>query len=163
MKKDGYALVRIEDNSDLAWWELIPSRLEVPGTSIVVFGADASWVADGYKIEPREREFTDPPDIDPTLPAPIVPISRRQMLLELMSSGIITSDEAVAAAKSGAVPALIQESFDALPIEKQPEAAITWATMSQCERTNSLILGMAAMLGLTDAEVDGMFRSALLR
>ncbi|WP_047308779.1 hypothetical protein [Rhodopseudomonas palustris] len=163
MQVQGFALINSVNGQELAWWPSLPERIDVPGSTVVVFGATEAWSSDEYRIEVRAREQADPPDIDPNLPAPVVPISRRQLLLELMAQGIISSTEAVAAAQTGAVPSLIQEAFNSLPEVEQPAAAITWATMSQAERQHPLILLLQAQLGLTDIEVDEMFRSALLR
>jgi hypothetical protein len=86
-------------------------------------------------------------------------VSRRQMLLGLALAGYITSDEAVAAASTGAVPAAVQSFFSTLPAEQQPAAKITWAAMSECQRDNALVTGLAAAHNLTPAQTDDLFRS----
>jgi len=164
MQKNGYALVRDADGAELDWWEMIPPRIDVPGTTIVAFGADETWQSDeGYHLAPSTREFADPPDLDPTLPAPLAPITRRQLLLELKSRGLITAQEAIAAATSGVVPASVQAVFDLFPEADRDEAVITWATMSQAERGHPIVQALQAVWQYPDDELDALFRSALLR
>ncbi len=163
MIKNGYALVREADNTELSWWEVIPARIDVPGTTLVAFAATSDWSAEGYLIRPSVREFADPPDIDPVLPAPLAPITRRQLLLELKARELITPQEAIAAATAGAVPSSVQAVFDTLPEADRDEAMITWATMSQAERTHPLVALLQAVWQYPDEELDALFRSALLR
>ena len=90
----------------------------------------------------------------------IPPITRRQLLLILPQIGVITAQEAIAAARTGEVPAAIQSFFALLSDADRLAAEITWATMSVCERSNPLLLGLAAQLGMSDAQVDDFFRMA---
>lgn len=99
-------------------------------------------------------------DNTPT-PQPVPPaVTRRQLLLILRQLDIITDQEALEAARTGAVPATIQSFFALLSDADRVAAEITWATMSQCERDHPLLLGLAAQMNLTDAQVDDFFRTA---
>lgn len=155
MKKAGYALISKADGAALEWWESIPQRIDFPDGD-VVFGVNEGWESDGYKIIAEERQFADPPDIDPVLPAPL--ITRRQLLIGLMSEGFITSDECVDAA-SGAVPTAVQEIFDTMitdPVERT-KAIVTWATVRDVLREDSLTKMLQASRNLSDAELDAMW------
>jgi hypothetical protein len=96
--------------------------------------------------------------------APVAPVpasvTRRQMILGLVAAGYITSAEGIAAAQSGAVPAAVQAVINTLPDQSSKDAAtITWASMSICERSNSLVAALAAANSLTSAQVDALFQS----
>lgn len=114
--------------------------------------------------QPEERDgvwwqtWTLAPAPPTVLPVP--DITRRQLLLILPKVGVITAQEALAAAQTGAVPATIQSYFALLSDDDRLAAEITWATMSICERQNPLVLGLAAQLNLTDEQVDDFFRQA---
>ncbi|BAQ16094.1 hypothetical protein [Methyloceanibacter caenitepidi] len=90
-----------------------------------------------------------------TVPVSITP---RQMLLGLMGNGMITEQEALDAAKTGAVPASVQQIFDALPTSAERVAAeITWAKMSVVERDHPLVLALLLAAEKTEAEGDAFF------
>lgn len=104
--------------------------------------------------------FTAPPAPDPE-PAPVpASITRRQLLLALNRMGLITGEEALAAAKTGAVPAAVRAVFDNMQPADKLAAEITWASMSVAERSNPLVAALAQANGMTDAEIDDFFRLA---
>jgi hypothetical protein len=95
----------------------------------------------------------------PAAPVP-TSVTRRQMILGLVGAGYITSAEGLAAAQQGAVPAAVQAVINTLPDQASKDAAaITWASMSICERSNSLVAALAAANSLTSAQVDALFQS----
>lgn len=97
--------------------------------------------------------------VAPAAPVP-ASVTRRQMLIGLTQNGFISSAEAIAAAATGTVPSAVQTVFDTLSTQAEKDAAaITWASMSVCERNNSLVAALAASQNLTDAEVDDLFRA----
>lgn len=90
----------------------------------------------------------------------IVSLTRRQMLLGLKAGGYITAQEAVDAAATGAIPAAVQAIFDNLPTQdERDDAAITWASMSVCERMNPLVIALGAANGLTAEQLDTFFET----
>jgi hypothetical protein len=95
-------------------------------------------------------------------PPPPVPevISRRQLLIALTAAGLITEAEALAAAKTGEVPAAIDAFFSTLPPAQQTAARITWATMTQVERHHPLVQGVIDANIATAEQVDALFRVA---
>lgn len=110
-----------------------------------------AWLSEGNTPEPA----------DPPSPPPVYPITRRQLLIALKTTGIISSAEAIAAAQSGAVPTAVQAVFDTLPSQDDKDSAtITWASMSVAERTNPLVALLAAAHDMSEAVTDEFFRSA---
>jgi hypothetical protein len=92
-------------------------------------------------------------------PVPAV-ISRRQLLIALAKAKLITEAEALAAAKTGEVPAAIDAVFGALPKEQALAARITWATMTVVERDHPLIQAVINANLATAEQVDALFRAA---
>ena len=99
-----------------------------------------------------------PPEPAPE-PVPNV-ISRRQLLIALAAAGFISAEEALAAAQTGAVPAVIGGIFDRLPAEQALAARITWAAMTEVYRGDPLIGALVAAGVATSAQVDALFRVA---
>ncbi|ODR98429.1 hypothetical protein AUC68_08320 [Methyloceanibacter methanicus] len=90
-----------------------------------------------------------------SVPATITP---RQLLIGLVLHGTITDEEAVDAARTGAVPGKVQAIFDALPTpQEKTAAAITWAKMGVVERDHPLVAALASANGMSDADVDAFF------
>jgi hypothetical protein len=92
-------------------------------------------------------------------PVPEV-ISRRQFLLALHASGLVTEQEVLAAAQTGAVPAAIDAFFATLPPAQQTAARITWATMTQVERHHPLVQAVIDAQLATAEQVDALFSAA---
>jgi hypothetical protein len=67
---------------------------------------------------------------------------------------------ALAAAQTGAVPAVIAASFDLLPAGQGLAARITWATMTEVYREDPLISAIVAAGVATAEQVDELFRVA---
>jgi hypothetical protein len=93
----------------------------------------------------------------PPVPAAI---SRRQLLIALGHANWITEAEALAAAKTGEVPAAIDAVFGALPKEQALAARITWATMTVVERDHPLIQAVIDAKVATAEQVDALFKAA---
>jgi phenylpyruvate tautomerase PptA (4-oxalocrotonate tautomerase family) len=87
-------------------------------------------------------------------------ISRRQLLIALAKAKLITEAEALAAAKTGEVPAVINTVFTALPKEQALAARITWATMTVVERDHPLIQAVIDAKIATPEQIDALFRTA---
>lgn len=101
--------------------------------------------------------------LPPPAPPPVPDITRRQLLLALVAAGLITGEEALAAATTGAVPAAIDAVFAALPEADALAARITWATMSVVERAHPLIAALIAAEVATPEQVDALFIDAASR
>ena len=118
---------------------------------------------EGYSVTGSAREITATEVVDtqsgeviaPPVPSPI---SRRQLLLALRMSGLISDAEAVAAAQTGALPASMAAIVATLPPGDAADVQITWAAMVEAERGHALWSVVIAAGLATDAEVDALFR-----
>jgi hypothetical protein len=94
-------------------------------------------------------------------PPPVPPrVTRRQLLIALAHARLITEAEALAAARTGEVPAAIDAVFAALPQDLALAARITWATMTMVERHHPLIQAVIDAKIATPEQVDALFRAA---
>ncbi len=84
----------------------------------------------------------------PVEPVPPAPITRRQLRLTLVRNGISLAG----------VEAAIAAMPEGLP---KQEAQIEWADASTFDRNHPTLLLIAAALGLTEAQVDAMWREAV--
>ncbi|WP_062235898.1 hypothetical protein [Aureimonas sp. N4] len=81
------------------------------------------------------------------LPLPPVPeeVSRRQAKRALSDAGHLTAANA---------------AIEAIPGKAGDDARIDWADAGYFRRDNPLILGIGSALGLTEAQIDDLFRAA---
>jgi hypothetical protein len=85
-------------------------------------------------------------------------ITSRQLFIGMVRAGWCTAAEGVAAATSGAIPAMVETAIATLPTEAEQVATrITWASMTRVERADPLVDVLAAAVGITEAEVDQFF------
>jgi hypothetical protein len=87
-------------------------------------------------------------------------ISRRQLLIALAQAKLITEAEALAAARTGEMPAAIDAAFAQLPPEQSLAARITWATMTVVERDHPLVQAVIDARLATAEQVDALFQAA---
>lgn len=92
----------------------------------------------------------------PPAPPPIV-LTNRQLFAALALAGLITPAEALAAGRTGEVPAAIDAVFATLPEQDAFLARLTWATMREVPRDNPLIGAMIAAGVATAEQVDALF------
>ncbi|MBW6495122.1 MAG: hypothetical protein K0B16_11320 [Burkholderiaceae bacterium] len=84
-------------------------------------------------------------------------LSRRQVFIGLVASGLATAEEVLAISASGTIPAVIEATFAALPEPQQSYARITFAEFTVAQRLDPTTLLLQAAAGLTDAEIDAFF------
>ena len=95
------------------------------------------------------KQIGPAPYIAPALPDPIIAeraamtVSRFQALAALLNAGLLSQVNAALA--------------DAGPL-----AQLAWAEATEFRRNSPTIAGLSAGLGLTDAQVDALFRAAAL-
>jgi hypothetical protein len=111
--------------------------------------AEVLATAEGVGLPPE-------PMPEPVPPAPIT-LTNRQLFAALALTGFITEAEALAAGRTGAVPALVDAVFASLPAQDAFLARLTWATMREVPRNHSLIGAMIAANLATSDQVDGIF------
>jgi hypothetical protein len=96
------------------------------------------------------------PQPEPPPPPPIV-LTARQLFAALALTGMITEAEALAAGRTGEVPAAVEAVFATLPPQDAFLARLTWATMRDVPRNHPLIGAMIAAEVATDEQVDALF------
>lgn len=107
--------------------------------------------ADGNFIAPT------PPVITAPVPATI---SDRQFFQQLAVDGIITRAEALAAVKTGEIPAALAGIIDALPDDQKFAAEMLLSGATTFERAHPLSVAIGEARGMTAEEVDDFFRAA---
>lgn len=88
---------------------------------------------------------------------PLPALSRRQLLLGMAQAGLITMEEAIAAAQVGQVPNAIEAIFVTLVEPDQSAARVTWAAMSQAVRSDPLVDMLAAGRGIDPKTLDDLW------
>lgn len=100
--------------------------------------------------------------VAPAAPVP-ASISRRQFYEQLARADLISTAEALAAVKVGAIPAALQLIVDALPDAGDRFALeMLLAGAAAFERNHPFVATIAAARGMSSAEVDAFFRAAAL-
>lgn len=148
----GYALVRIEGNEELQWWNSIPARIDVPGAEIVIFEAKEGGDYHGYTIVARDKEFPDP--------TPVIPfsITDRQFGDALYTMGVITHEERMAFGKVGDLPAQMAAVIALIEDEEQRRRAEYLASTAQTfERNHPITLMLQISMGWSDEQVDQLW------
>jgi hypothetical protein len=90
-------------------------------------------------------------------PPPIPTITRPQMLMQMITAGVLTSGEAEAAAQGNA-PGKLTAYF----AQHGSAAKIRWAAMATIERNGPMAPILKDGLGMTDEEIDSLFTAAAL-
>lgn len=109
-------------------------RFDVAGLGTVTLPAGTTWSEARERIEamaPPQAEVPPVPDSIPAWKGKVV----------LHQQGLLATVEAAIAGAD-------------------PVSKIAWGQASDWSRQGSLLAGMAAMLGLTEAQVDDLFRAA---
>lgn len=104
----------------------------------------------------KKYEYENPPLEPPAVPESI---TRRQCALQLLASGLITTDEAVAMTKDGTPPQAILAYINEMPAESRPYALIDFAATSYY-RNNPLISQILLANGATEQQGDEFFIAA---
>lgn len=89
--------------------------------------------------------------------AALPPLSRRQVFIALHRLGLITAEEAVAAAATGAVPAALEPVFAGLPEPEATDARVTFAAFQVAYRLDPLTTMIATAGGLDDDAIDAIW------
>ncbi|NKE43373.1 hypothetical protein HB662_01185 [Roseomonas frigidaquae] len=142
--------------------------IDAGGTVVNVLAVDPGWEPDpslaAVPLGPDARVgatyaegvFTPPP-----VPAPVpAEVTLRQLLFALVGAGWITEAEALAAARTGEVPASLADILPDLSEAEQSNLRLTWAAMYSAERSSS-VWDLFISAGVATAEqVDDLFRAA---
>lgn len=112
-----------------------------------------AWLAAGNVPDPY---------VPPAPPPPPVPaeISDRQFFQQLAIAGIITKDEALAAVKTGAIPAALSVLVTAMPVDDQFNAEMILSGATTFYRGHDLTNLIGSSYGWTESQIDDFFRAA---
>lgn len=133
-------------------------------------------VVDGSKPLPAIEGVFFPPDGEvpligglwdgvKTYPPPATPaptpqsMSRLQFLVGLATEGLISEEDALAAATTGAVPVNFAPLIEAMPEGERIKARLTWAAMSVALRNDPLLLAAFTFVGKDATFIDNFFRT----
>jgi hypothetical protein len=144
-----------------------------PDTGLVrnIIEAAQGFVMEGAELAPDDGTaviggtwdgsvFLPPAPVpEPTPPVPTT-ISFRQLVLGLLGSGFITTEQALAAAETRARPPQLDAIIATLHEDAALAARITWATMSEARRADPLFASLLAEGHATAEQVDELFRQA---
>lgn len=172
MDQIGYSLIK--DGNEV--WFLgdtygitpsVPNVIGLPNGD-QVYSPYVGGTFSGYKLVPRYIENSNTTSITVSSGQVLVKrpfevytpneISRRQMILGLLKEGFITSQEAVAAAQVGAIPAAVQTAFNNLTPADQVTATIAWASANVIRLNDPFVKLVISAQGITDEQINQYFR-----
>lgn len=136
----------------------ILALIEDSGHVVIVEPGHPLWASASIRAD--IVPYSPPVDPEPPVEDPraaIPPLTRRQLFIALHRLGLITAEEAVAAAATGAVPAALEPTFAALPEPDQTDARVTFAAFQMAYRLDPLTAMIAAVAGMTEPEIDAIW------
>lgn len=84
-------------------------------------------------------------------------LTRRQVIIGMVSEGLISEAEGIAMAATGAAPASVEALIAAMPPGEQAAARITLAAFTTAYRLDPMTALFQQAGGMTDAEMDAFF------
>lgn len=127
--------------------------------------SDRAWIPDDAQNVDRQlfqawlAAGNVPDPATPSNPVPSI-ISDRQFFQQLAMQGVITQDEALAAVKTGEIPAALKQAVESLPPGRQFEATMIISGATTFQRTHPLTVAIGTACDWTDAQIDALFRAA---
>lgn len=151
LRQDGLAIALVPEGG----WVTLPNGDRVSP-------ALAGWSnADGLSLvavpEAQAEALALPEPTAEERRAALPALSRRQVFIGLVVSGLATAEEVLAISATGTIPAVIEAAFAAMPEPQQSYARITFAEFTVAQRLDPTTLLLQAAAGLTDADLDAFF------
>jgi hypothetical protein len=134
-------------------WSEESAEWQPPDGSIAVLSDDAE-VGDLYTDGKFHRLPVPEPFIVPQI------ISDRQFFQQLAMLGLITQAEALAAVKTGDLPAAFHDLLMALPSDQQFSALMLMSGAVSFARTHPLTVSFGQAFGWSDAQLDNLWIEA---
>jgi hypothetical protein len=131
----------------------IPNPMHLPNGDQVC-GASAGWNNGTYQLVEISWDVPDPAQEVPDI------ISDRQFFQALAMSGTITTDEALAAVKTGTLPAKMQTALDAMAPSDRFNAEMMLSGATQFQRSNPMTNSMMQVMGWDAKSTDDLWRYA---
>ncbi|QCN96675.1 hypothetical protein D3093_15150 (plasmid) [Azospirillum argentinense] len=123
-----------------------------PSEGNIDYQAYLAWVGTGNMATPFE-----PPAASTPVPASI---SDRQFFQQMAVDGYISQAEALAAVKTGNVPAILLALIADMPSGERFAAEMLLSGATTYERAHPLSVAIGEARGLTPEEVDAFFQAA---
>jgi hypothetical protein len=143
---------------DVAFEELGPDPIPFTATPGDTVHGRALFDAAASGEYGTVAEYVPPVPAPPPVPQSV---SRQQIMTALMLAGLITEAEWLACYQSGTLPALVSAAIATLPTDAAKLVAkVKWVEFSEARRTDAMVALLAAQAGLTDVQVDDLFRTA---
>lgn len=101
--------------------------------------------------------------VETTVPDPVVvpeQISDRQFFQQMAAQGVITQADALAAVKTGTVPAALQSLINALPADQQFGATMIVSGATIFNRHHPLTVAIGTAYGWTSSQMDAFWIAA---
>lgn len=142
---NGFVVNIIELENDAEW---------TPPDGHEIVNADGGTIGDTW----NGSQFVPPP----MLPEPVPQVvSRQQIMSALMLAGLITEAEWLACYQSGTLPTIVATAIETLPdATSKLVAKVKWVEFSEARRTDAMVALLAAQAGLTETQIDDLFRTA---
>jgi hypothetical protein len=120
----------------------------------------ARLIATAVPPDASDVRVVDAADVPP-LPPPVPPVvTDRQLFQALAAEGLVPPAEALAAVRTGELPAAFRTVLDAMPEGERFAAEMVLSGATSFERGHPLTAAIGAGLGLSPEGIDELFRAA---
>jgi hypothetical protein len=129
----------------------------VESGSVVISARDTPEAWADYILWAINNPISNPP-----VRAAVIPmtISDRQFYQQIAVLGLITDAEALAAVKTGDIPATLQGLISALPADDQFAATMLLSGAVEFKRAHPLTVAFGAAMGWTSEQLDNLWVEA---
>lgn len=134
------------DHPNFGWIPFTASPDDTEALGVEIYNA-----ATKLNLKPYVAPKSDP-NVDR---AALPPLSRRQVFIGLVATGLITETEALLA--STTMPALVEAAIRTLPKEAQSPARLTFALFVEAKRMDPIVSLLGAAAGMNEEALDNFW------